>query len=235
MKKILHLACIGALIPIVACSESMQAPDPVGATPAAMDTSAEEGPCALDESSASLGPLPALGPDFSDSSIAILAVKEGAEPRYASRPQAMQVPGGEASLRLAYDTGPDDELQLTVCFASGTQGGAHSAPIGSQGGAHPVVAATFMASADAEPGQELVVIVSWEVENALGTSGTMFEPYVFKVAGGAGAMQRVELDDPALSFGFDGVREGEQVRYPYREADAFRARLQEQGIREQAR
>ncbi|GAB3339028.1 hypothetical protein [Marilutibacter aestuarii] len=233
MKKTLHLACIGALLPIVACSESLPSPEPAAASTAAVDASPAVGPCATDEGSPKLVPLPALGPDFSDSSIEMFAVEGGNGAPYLSRPQAMAAAGSEATLRLAYAPGQDGELQLTVCLASG-QGRAHSPPIGSQGGAHPVVAATFMANADAEPGQELVVLVSWSVENALGTAGTMYEPHVFKMPGDAGALQRVQLDDPALSFGFDGVREGEQVAYPYREARAFRARLQALGFTQEA-
>ena len=87
----------------------------------------------------------------------------------------------------------------------------------------------FLANADDDPARELVVLVAWDAENALGTSGTLYEPWIFDPPADAGAMQQVVIADPELSFGFDGIREGEQVRYPYRDAAAFRSRLQQLG------
>lgn len=228
---------IAALVPISACSEpppqvASAMADGDGATAAAPVEVSDRGPlCEVLEGGIDYEPVPALGPDFSDSFVDVLGVNGRSRVLYASQPREIELPSGDATVQLAYELGANEEFQLTICFALPQVGGAfaYAGPIGSQGGQHPVVTETFVANADADSAQELVVLVAWKTENALGTSGTMFEPYVFDAPDDAGVMGRIELQDPALSFGFDGVREGEQVNYPFKDVQAFRTRLQELG------
>lgn len=237
MNRTLYCMCIAALVPISACSEPPQqaaraVADEDGATVAAPAEVSDRDPlCGVLEGGIDYEPVPALGPDFADSFVDVLGVKGRSRVLYASQPREIELSRGDATVQLVYELDANEEFQLTTCFALPQVGGAYAyvGPIGSQGGQHPMVTEIFMANADADPGQELVVLVAWKIESALGTSGTMFEPYVFDAPEDAGVMERVELQDPALSFGFDGVREGEQVSYPFKDAQAFRTRLRELG------
>ena len=227
VNRKLYCMCIAALVPISACSEPPHAVADDATVAAPAEVSDRGSLCGVLEGGVDYQPAP--GPNFAGSFIDVLGVKGHSRVLYASQPREIELPLGDATVQLAYTLGANEEFQLTTCFALPHVGGAYAGPIRSEGGQHPVVTEIFMANADADPAQELVILVAWKTENALGTSGTLFEPYVFNAPDDAGVMDRVELQDPALSFGFDGVREGEHVRYPFKDVQAFRTRLQELG------
>ena len=178
---------------------------------------------ALQEASGYRAPS-ALAPDFSRSTHRILEVTV-APVRYASRPE--RVPDG-VPVQLGYALNDDDELELTLCVwsaAGATR--AHAGTFGSEGGRHAVAQSIFMADADADPQQELVVLLGWAVDNALDTSGTFYAWHVYDIGRAGGQLQRLTLEDEPLVSGFDGVREGEPVTYPLRDERAFKAYLQD--------
>lgn len=171
-----------------------------------------------------------MGPEFPQTPLPMFKVAGVAGIVFASKPQPIGFPRDDATFQAVYVNSASDELRLVVCVRlSSAQGYAYSGPIDSEGGQHPVVADMFLANADDDPAQELVVLVAWDAENALGTSGTLYEPWIFDPPADAGAMPQVVIADPELSFGFEGIREGEPVRYPYRDAAAFRSRLRQLG------
>ncbi|MBB1088721.1 hypothetical protein H4F99_09485 [Lysobacter sp. SG-8] len=232
IKQTLQLASLTLSAFLAGCSGAVPAPEPakpgpVATAPAQADVAASL--CALLGPGIAYEDVPALGPDFSGSSLKVLRVRSGSRLQYATRPRPIDLPSGEGVLQLAYGFDVNDELQLEVCLKGSDGHATHSAAIGSQGGQHPEVTRIFVANADANPAGELIVLVAWKVENALGSVGTMYEPHVFKIEDGRTLMQRVELADPSLSFGFDGIREGEKVEYPFADERAFRTRLQELG------
>lgn len=235
MSKIWIGICLAVVAPVTACSET--AP-PVAAQP---DAAALEEPairkgetvCTALAGISDYQPVASLGPGFGDSALEMFKV--AADPvDYASRPMAVPAPGGEQEIQLAYVLNENDEFLLTACLhpsgGGSTSAVASAGPIGSQGGQHPVVHSVFLADADTDDSEELVLLVGWQIETALGTSGTMFEPHIYDLPGADGAMDRITLQDEALSSGFEGVREGEQVEYPFKEEQDFRARLQELGL-----
>lgn len=233
MNRTLIGLCAAALIPLTACSQSQpsQAPQQTPVTSPSVPATNPElaSVCAAEASRYS--PVPAMGPKFPHAPLPMFKVAGAAGVRYASKPQPIGFPRDGATIHVAYAESASDELRVAVCVRlSGPMAGyAYAGPIDSQGGQHPVLAEMFLANADDDPARELVVLAAWEVDDALGTSGTLYEPWIFDPPAGAGVMQRVVLVDPELSFGFDGIREGERVTYPYQDAAALRARLQQLG------
>lgn len=183
--------------------------------------------CAGLERASGYTPVPAMGPQLPQTPLPMFKVAGVAGIVFTSKPQPIGFPRDDSTFQAVYVKSASDELRLVVCVRlSSAQGYAYSGPIDSQGGQHPVVADLFLANADDDPARDLVVLVAWDAQNALGTSGTLYEPWIFDSPADAGAMQQVVIADPELSFGFDGIREGERVRYPSRDAAAFRTRLQ---------
>lgn len=231
MSRIRLGICALVLVPLIACSEST----PAGSTaneraPAATSSpGGNDSTCTILAAATGYGEVPALGPDFSGSTLDIF-VPEGTDPiAYASKPEAI---AGYRPVQLAYVLNDQDELELTLCFPAteGIRESAHAGPVGSQGGQHAIVHSMFMASADKDPEQELVILVGWSMDGALDTSGTLYEPHVFDVAGADGKFTKVALDDQELLSGFEGTREGAPVTYPFKDEQAFRARLQALGF-----
>lgn len=177
-------------------------------------------------------PVTATGPDFSDSALAMFRVHGNPEVRYASRPAVLEGAPEGNTIQYAYALDEDGGMELTVCFHSeaGPRFQAHTGPIRSSGGEHPVVSEVFVADADEDPAPELVMLVSWAVSNALGTSGRLYEPYAFDFPEKVGPVSFVSLDGYGLGSGLDGVLEGQPVEYPFKTEEAIRAALPTPGV-----
>ena len=182
-------------------------------------------------------PLPRMGPDFSGSALEMFRVEGKPEVRYASRPASLQGAPEGTTIQHAYALDEDGSFELTVCFHSEAGPGfqAHSGPIRSSGGEHAVVSQVFVADADGDTVPELVMLVSWVVSNALGTSGRLYEPVAFGFPEEAGMVPDIPLDGRGLESGLDGVMEGEAVEYPFKSGESLRACLAQPDDRERAR
>ena len=214
-------------IPLVACSAPSSAPvsDP-GAT-LASDATPQAGPvCDALRQDVEYQPLPRMGPDFAGSALEMFRVEGKPEVRYASRPAGLEGAPEDTTIQHAYALDEEGSFELTVCFRSEARGfRAHTGPIRSSGGEHPVVTQVFVADADGDPAPELVMLVSWAVSNALGTLGRLYEPVAFDFPEGAGLVPSVSLDGQGLESGLDGVMEGEPVEYPFKSEQSIRMRL----------
>ena len=173
-------------------------------------------------------PVPRMGPDFSGSALEMFRVEGKPEVRYASRPVDLQGAPEGTTIQHAYALDEEGSFELTVCFHSEARPGfqAHAGPIRSSGGEHPVVTQVFVGEADHDPAPELVMLVSWAVANALGTSGRLYEPVAFDFPEEAGLVPGVPLDGHGLESGVDGVMEGEPVEYLFKTEAALRTKLQ---------
>lgn len=135
-------------------------------------------------------------------------------------------------VQFIYSYDSNDELELAACLEYSINDDrvyAKIGRIGSAGGEVPVVTAILLEDVDEDQMDELILLVKWRAENALGTYGYIYEPLVFNAPNADGVLSRIEFSDEELRAGFDGVREGEEVIYPYKEKNSLRAKLRELG------
>jgi len=97
-------------------------------------------------------------------------------------------------------------------------------------GGQPTIADIFTCATQGTESARIVVICTWnQLHSGLDTRGVYYKPYVYRQAEGSqGKWTRLALDTVlmnALGEGFDGVQEGENVRFEYKDRKSILGRL----------
>ena len=91
------------------------------------------------------------------------------------------------------------------------------------------IATVFILDADGDQRSELFLVAKWPISHsAIRTEGTYYKVYIYRMSvgsvDGAGFVRASELEE-LFGSGFDGVREGEPVSFPYKDYQSIRAEV----------
>ncbi|MEN1944674.1 hypothetical protein WCE55_12580 [Luteimonas sp. MJ293] len=125
----------------------------------------------------------------------------------------------------------EGDANLKVClsyWAGGEERATHLETLGPEGRAAEF-ASVFTLDADGDGERELFMVAKWPVRHeAIRTSGALYRVYVYrKSVGGTGRIEirRADNIEARLGAGFDGMQEGEQVSFSYKDYESIRNAL----------
>lgn len=88
------------------------------------------------------------------------------------------------------------------------------------------IESVFTKDVDGDGCNELLVLARWEVNHAgIKTVGNLFRTYVYKASVNGTSFSRLENIEKKIGSGMEGIREGNKVHYPYRDAASIRKLL----------
>lgn len=99
--------------------------------------------------------------------------------------------------------------------------------IGAEGGEIPKIESTFLADANKDGKNDLLILASWNINHpGLKTTGTYFRTFVYGYDDIKGGLYRIECAEKIIGSGIVGTVEGEKENYPYTNAGRIRKLLQ---------
>ncbi len=124
-----------------------------------------------------------------------------------------------------------EELNIDVFLTYRTTGQVRTSyleTLGPQGGTAEIATA-FALDADGDQIPELFMVAKWPIRHSgLRTEGTYYRVFAYRrlvSIGGDLGFERARDIEEHLGSGFDGVREGERVSFPYKDYESIRAAM----------
>lgn len=174
------------------------------------------------------GIIAALGSSVSSAEVSV----SESSLRLASPTLEVNFPARHSLIQFFYVQQVDGEEPNIEVFLSHRLGGdvktAHLETIQPQGRAAEI-ATVFTLDADGDQRSELFLVAKWPISHsAIRTEGAYYKVYVYKASGGgledAEFVRASDLED-MFGSGFDGIREGESVSFPYKDYHSIRAEV----------